>query len=55
MLKLLLQQLYHVFLFVSDVKHSYADIKLAKEKISYIPKIQFKEGLEITVNSMLNK
>ncbi|MCX6175431.1 MAG: SDR family oxidoreductase [Ignavibacteriales bacterium] len=39
----------------SDVKHSYADIKLALEKISYRPEIQFREGLEITVNSMLNK
>jgi len=39
----------------SDVKHSYADIKLALEKISYKPEIQFREGLEITVNSILNK
>jgi len=33
-----------------DIKHSYADIRLAQEKISYVPDVNFKKGLEITVD-----
>ncbi len=33
-----------------DIKHSFADIKLAKEKIGYVPKIYFNEGLRLTFN-----
>lgn len=33
-----------------DIKHSYADISLAQEKISYFPNVSFKKGLEITVD-----
>ena len=32
-----------------DVKHSLADIRLAKESFAYEPLVQFKEGLQRTV------
>ncbi len=34
-----------------DVKHSYADIALAQKHINYSPKINFKEGLKLTLDS----
>lgn len=34
---------------VGDIKHSCADIELAKEKINYFPEISFREGLELTI------
>lgn len=36
-----------------DIKHSFADISLAKEKINYTPDIDFKKGLEITINYLI--
>ena len=36
-----------------DIPHSCADITKAKELLRYNPKIQFKEGLEKTVNYFL--
>ncbi len=34
---------------IGDVKHSLADISLARERIHYVPKVRWKEGLEKTV------
>ena len=34
-----------------DIKHSYADIELAKSKINYTPKIDFQKGLKLTIKS----
>lgn len=34
-----------------DIKHSYADISLAKEKINYVPEIYFEGGLELTLKN----
>ncbi|CAN5533445.1 SDR family oxidoreductase [soil metagenome] len=34
-----------------DIKHSFADIDLAKSKIGYEPKVNFEEGLKKTINS----
>lgn len=33
-----------------DIKHSFADIKLIKEKLGWIPKYSFKQGLFILTN-----
>jgi len=33
-----------------DIKHSFADISIAKEKIGYIPEVFFNEGLYKTIN-----
>ena len=33
-----------------DIKHSFADINLLKEKINFIPKYSFEEGLKLTTN-----
>lgn len=39
-----------------DIKHSFADIKLAKNKINYSPLIDFDKGLKLTIKSFpLNK
>ncbi|MFA5792093.1 MAG: SDR family oxidoreductase [Candidatus Paceibacterota bacterium] len=35
---------------IGDVKHSFADISLAREKISYEPEVYFSEGLRRTIN-----
>ena len=35
-----------------DVKHSFADISLAEEKLGYVPKISFEEGLKYTIESL---
>lgn len=34
-----------------DIKHSFADIHLAKDKIKYIPLVSFEEGLKLTIDS----
>lgn len=34
-----------------DIKHSYADIRLASEKIGFSPSVEFEEGLRRTVES----
>lgn len=34
-----------------DIKHSFADISLAKSKINYLPKINFDNGLKVTIDS----
>lgn len=34
---------------VGDIKHSFADIKLAKELLQYEPEVDFNEGLRMTV------
>ncbi len=34
-----------------DIKHSFADINLAKNKINYSPKIDFEKGLKLTIES----
>lgn len=34
-----------------DIKHSFADIHLAKEKINYVPLVSFEEGLKLTIDS----
>lgn len=34
-----------------DIKHSFADIRLAASKINFSPGVDFESGLEITVNS----
>ncbi|MBK6506687.1 MAG: SDR family oxidoreductase [Ignavibacteria bacterium] len=36
-----------------DIKHSFADIRMAKEKINFVPSVDFEKGLELTVNSYL--
>lgn len=36
-----------------DIKHSFADVRLALEKIGFSPWVNFDEGLKITVNSYL--
>ncbi len=36
-----------------DIKHSFADIHLAKEKINYSPVVNFEEGLKLTIESYL--
>ena len=38
-----------------DIKHSLADITAAKKILGYNPKVQFREGLEKTVNWFKNK
>jgi len=38
-----------------DIKHSYADISMAKEKLGFNPKINFEEGLENTIEFYLKK
>lgn len=38
-----------------DIKHSYADISLAKEKIDYYPDIDFQTGLKLTIESFAEK
>ncbi|MBV6478511.1 MAG: UDP-N-acetylglucosamine 4-epimerase [Ignavibacteria bacterium] len=38
-----------------DIKHSYADINLAKEKIDYNPGIDFQTGLKLTIESFAEK
>lgn len=37
-----------------DIKHSFADIQLAKSKINYNPLISFEEGLKLTIESYIN-
>ncbi|HMS63861.1 MAG TPA: SDR family oxidoreductase [Ignavibacteria bacterium] len=37
-----------------DIKHSFADIKLAMEKINYKPEVDFDTGLDFTIQSFLN-
>jgi nucleoside-diphosphate-sugar epimerase len=39
---------------IGDIKHSCADIRLAKEKINYFPNVLFKEGLEATIREFIN-
>lgn len=34
-----------------DIKHSFADIHLAKDKIGYSPSVNFEEGLKLTADS----
>jgi len=34
-----------------DIKHSFADINLAEEKLNYKPLVNFKEGLKLTIES----
>jgi len=36
-----------------DIKHSFADISLAKKKINYEPKINFTEGLKLTIEKFI--
>lgn len=36
-----------------DIKHSFADIHLAKSKINYTPSVSFEEGLKLTIESYL--
>jgi UDP-glucose 4-epimerase len=36
-----------------DIKHSFADIRLAKNKINYEPSVNFEEGLKLTIDSYL--
>ena len=36
-----------------DIKHSFADIRLANEKINFTPAVDFEKGLELTVKSYL--
>lgn len=36
-----------------DIKHSYADITLAKNKINYSPEIDFEKGLKLTIESFI--
>lgn len=38
-----------------DIKHSFADINLAKKYINYSPKINFEKGLKLTVEKFLKK
>ncbi|MEO8666560.1 MAG: SDR family oxidoreductase [Ignavibacteria bacterium] len=38
-----------------DIKHSFADIQLAKNKINYSPFVNFENGLKITIDSYINK
>lgn len=38
-----------------DIKHSYADIRLAKEKIKYEPLVGFEKGLRQTIEKFANK
>lgn len=38
-----------------DVKHSLADISLAKESLGYAPKVDFRRGLEITLSHFKEK
>ena len=38
-----------------DIKHSFADIDLAKNKINYQPFVNFENGLKITIDSYINK
>ncbi len=38
-----------------DIKHSLADISLAKEKIGYTPIVNFNEGLKRTIDFFVNK
>ena len=37
-----------------DIKHSFADIHLAKSKINYTPSVSFEEGLKLTIESYLS-
>jgi len=37
-----------------DIKHSFADIHLAKSKINYTPTVSFEEGLKLTIESYLS-
>lgn len=37
-----------------DIKHSFADIHLAKTKINYTPSVSFEEGLKLTIESYLS-
>ena len=39
---------------IGDVKHSFADISSAREKLGYCPIMTFNEGLEETVYATLN-
>jgi nucleoside-diphosphate-sugar epimerase len=36
-----------------DIKHSFADISLAKAKIGFEPGVDFEKGLEMTVKSYI--
>jgi len=38
-----------------DIKHSFADINFAKKKIDYSPKINFENGLKLTIESFYAK
>lgn len=38
-----------------DIKHSFADINLAKKYINYSPKINFEKGLKLTVEKFLKR
>ena len=38
-----------------DIKHSFADIRLAKKKLSYNPSVDFEKGLKLTIQSFSNK
>ncbi|MEO8445877.1 MAG: SDR family oxidoreductase [bacterium] len=38
-----------------DIKHSFANIELAKSKINYSPRINFEEGLKITIEKFKEK
>jgi len=37
-----------------DIKHSFADIQLAKNKINYLPSVDFEKGLKLTIESFTN-
>ena len=37
-----------------DIKHSFADIHLAKTKINYNPSVSFEDGLKLTIESYLS-
>ena len=37
-----------------DIKHSFASIELAKEKINYSPAVDFKRGIQMTIAGYLN-
>lgn len=40
---------------VGDIRHSYADITLAKETIDYLPEVDFQSGLKYTIKSYFEK
>lgn len=38
-----------------DIKHSYADINLAKSKINFVPDVDFEKGLKMTIETFMTK